>query len=76
MPIENSVTLSIISTTHNIDKEDFVRVGYKMNRYEVGKSFWLVNEKRETVFYSTPIVEIIDDSTFRTINTTYKFIKN
>ena len=66
------IRLSIISTKHEIWKNNFSREGYSFGRYKVGENFKLINEDKEIVFSSTPIVEIIDGNTFKTINTEYK----
>ena len=66
------IRLSIISTKHEQWKNNFIREGYCFSKYRVGENFRLVNDDREIVFSSTPIVEIIDVKTFKTINTEYK----
>ena len=66
------IRLSIISTKHEQWKNNFIREGYCFSKYRVGENFRLVNDDREIVFSSTPIVEIIDGNTFKTINTEYK----
>jgi hypothetical protein len=66
------IRLSIISTKHEQWKNNFVREGYCFSKYKVGENFRMVNDDREIVFSSTPIVEIIDGNTFKTINTEYK----
>jgi len=66
------IRLSIISTKHEQWKNNFIREGYCFSKYRVGENFRLVNDDREIVFSSTPIVEIIDGKTFKTINTEYK----
>jgi len=66
------IRLSIISTKHEQWKNNFIREGYCFSKYRVGENFILVNDDREIVFSSTPIVEIIDGKTFKTINTEYK----
>jgi len=66
------IRLSIISTKHEQWKNNFVREGYCFSKYRLGENFRLVNDDREIVFSSTPIVEIIDGKTFKTINTEYK----
>ncbi len=66
------IRLSIISTKHEQWKNNFSREGYCFSKYRVGKNFRLINEDKEIVFCSTPIVEIIDGNTFKTINTEYK----
>ena len=66
------IRLSIISTKHEQLKNNFVREGYCFSKYRVGENFRLVNDDREIVFCSTPIVEIIDVNTLKTINTEYK----
>jgi len=66
------IRLSIISTKHEQWKNNFIREGYCFSKYRVGENFRLVNKDIEIVFSSTPIVEIIDGNTFKTINTEYK----
>lgn len=68
------IRLSIISTKHEIWKNNFIREGYLFGRYKVGENFRLINEDKEIVFSSTPIVEIIDGNTFKTVNTEYKIV--
>jgi len=66
------IRLSIISTKYEQWKNNFIREGYCFSKYRVGENFRLVNDDKEIVFSSTPIVEIIDGNTFKTINTEYK----
>jgi hypothetical protein len=66
------IRLSIISTKHKQWKNNFIREGYCFSKYRVGENFRIVNDDREIVFSSTPIVEIIDCDVFKTINTEYK----
>ena len=66
------IRLSIISTKHEIWKNNFSREGYFFGKYKIGENFRLINEDKEIVFSSTPIIEIIDGNTFKTINTEYK----
>ncbi len=69
---ETKIRLTINSTKHKFDKSNFIRDGYHFGKYKIGETFKMINEYKQTIFTSIPIVEIINENTFRTANSEYK----
>lgn len=65
------IRLTMLSTKHE-GQENFFKEGYTKEKYEVGEPFIIFNKEKDRIYCTTKIVEIIDNYTFSTANTTYK----